>query len=229
MKSIFSLLSTKTVLSLSTAILALGFVTPAARAATYNLGCSGLFCGNTQSSFDFTSDGIGVEITGFVKGNPSKSRNVNQTVNGLGVLGKNAGTGQVDSGAKKKPETLRLSFDHVVEALTAEFRLVNEPLLPGRDSVKVIFDGVNTIFDGPITPTGGFFQGFPGVVEFTAGQTGTVLDFTLTDKNDGFRLFSLDVAKANPVDVPEPTAVIGLLTMGAIGLATKKKRIQPAS
>ena len=230
MKSILSLLSAKTVLSLSTAILAFGFVTPAAKAATYNLGCSSsLFCSNNQSSFNFMDDGINVNVTGFINGDPSQSRKVSQTALGLGILGGNLGSGQVDSGFKNKPETLRLSFDHLVEAITADFRLVNESLLPGTDSVKVIFDGVNTIFEGPITPTGGFFQGFPGVVNFTKGDTGSTLDFTLTDSNDGFRLYGVTVAKAKPVAVPEPTGVIGLLSFGIIGLATKKKlMVKPA-
>ena len=223
MKSIFSLLSKKTALGLSTAILALGFITPSVKAATFNFGDCSTACGNAKS-FNFTDDGVGVSVTGFIKGDPSQSRKVSKRATGLGVLGNNFGSGQVDSGFFKKPETLRLTFDHVVEALTAEFRLVNEPLFPGKDSVKVIFDGVNTIFEGPITPTSGQF--FPGIVNFTAGNTGSILDFTLTDGNDGFRLYSLEVDK---VDVPEPTAVIGLLTLGAIGLATKKKRIQKAS
>ena len=222
MKPIFSLLSKKTVLGISTAILALGFVAPAAKAATFDFGCSSLFCSNTQSSLNFMDDGIGVNVTGFVKGKPGKSRDVKQTVLGLGILGQNKGSSlQVDSGFKNKPETLRLSFDHVVEALTAEFRLASH-----KDSVKVIFDGVNTIFEGPISSTGGLFQGLPGIVNFTAGETGSILDFTVTDKNDSFSLYSLEVAKAAPVDVPEPTAVIGLLTVGAVVLATKKKRIQ---
>lgn len=226
MKSVLSLLSKKAVLGISTAILALGVITPAAKAANFNFSCSsGLLCHNAQSSFGFTDDGIGVSVTGFVKNDPSKSRKVDQTAAGLGILGENFGSGQVDSGLKNEPETLRLSFDYVVEAITAEFRLVNESFLPGRDSVKVIFDGVNTIFEGPITSTGGLFQGFPGVVNFTKKDTGSILDFTLTDNNDGFRLYGLEVVKAQPVDVPEPTAVIGLLAFGVIGLATKKKRV----
>ena len=213
----------------SIAAASLGFISGQANAATYSLGCSGLLCNNTASSFDFSDDGIDLTVTGFIDGDPSKSRQVSQSVLGLGVLrNKKDPIGQVDSGLgrRARPETLRLTFDHAVELIVAEFRLVNEALLPGTDAVKVIFDGVNTVFEGPIDETGGPFRllkGYPGKVDFTNGDIGTQIDFTVSDRDDGYRLYGLEVVKAT---VPEPGSVLGLVTVGALAIAAKKKTLK---
>ncbi len=47
------------------------------------------------------------------------------------------------------------------------------------------------------------------------------LDFTVTDRNDSFRLYSVEVE--TPASVPEPSAVLGLIAVGALGIAVKKK------
>ncbi len=152
------------------AAVSLGAATKQVEAATFDLACGGLLCLNTAPSFGFSDDGIGLTVTGLVSGVPgSPAREVNQSFLGLGVFGGNLGLGQVDSGFFNIPETLRLTFDKTVRAVTAEFRLVSDIL--GEDSVKVIFDGVNTIFQGPIPSTGGLFQGFPGMVNFTSSTS----------------------------------------------------------
>lgn len=209
------------------AIAAAGMVvaSSSAQAATYNFACSGLFCSSSSPAFNFSDDGIGVSVTGFVNGDPTMQRKVNQSIFGLGVLGGNLGTGQVDSGLFGIPETLRLTFDQTVEALVAEFRLVGEPFTSGTDSVKVIFDGVNTIFEGVIPSTGGFLQAFPGTVSFLAGDTGTQLDFTVSDPDDGFRLYSVEAIAAQPAAVPEPASILGLLVLGAVGATTKRNKV----
>ena len=188
------------------------------QAVTFDLACSGLFCGDIDSLFEYSEEGIDLDVTGFVNSDPSEARLVNQTVVGLGVFGGNAGSGQVDTGFFNIFETLRLEFDHKVKLLSAEFRLVSD--IFGEDSASVSADGTE-VFNGPIPSTGGFFAGFPGEITFTPSADGKVFDFTLTDTNDGYRLYSVEVEK---VLVPEPAAMLGLGTVVAGLLLQKRSR-----
>ena len=198
-----------------------------AQATTFHLTTNNIFKTEKSSSFFYEKDGIGLTVTAK---NSLGSADVYRAIDGSGVQSGSDGadsflgdSNQVDGGklecklfvCKEKEffETLTLSFDHAVTMVSATFSRVGF-----NDDFTVLLDGSFLVSEN--IPGIGFkevFDEFPDHV-------GSVFDFTVTDKDDGYFLKKVKVEKV-VADVPEPALMLGLGSVAAAGfLAGKRSR-----
>ncbi|MBD2569867.1 MULTISPECIES: PEP-CTERM sorting domain-containing protein [Nostocaceae] len=209
-----SLLQKISVLAATSAIAVMA-TTGKASATTFYLG-NGLNLPQISSSFSYSEDGISLVATGTQ--NSGASRNVYQSILGLGVANNNnilnVGGNQIDGGTGLG-ETLKLTFTNTaVKLLSATFSRVGS-----NDSFKLLVDG-NQFIAADI-PGGNFLDLDISKFTFSPSPTGTVFGFTVTDGNDDYLVKYVEVEA-----VPEPASVLGLLAFGAMGAGSMIKRKQ---
>ena len=133
--------------------------------------------------------------------------------NGLGVfrLGERRTRGQIDG--RNGIEGLLLSFDQTVRIVSASFSAAN-----GNDGFQLLVNG-NTLVTRRRRLNALENNTFD-FSSFSAGErTGSEFTFTVSERNDDYRLESVTVA----TDIPESTSVLSLLAVGLIGVASCRK------
>lgn len=200
--SIATILKTLSIATAGAATIALSTAS-AASATSVEFDFSGN--GGKQPSFMLTEDDLEVKATGeLVDGT---SRDVLQNENGFGVFRGVGENPQIDGRNDNKRETLNLSFDNVVTLLSATFTEVDS-----GDEFRLFVDGSEFISDTQIPDDGTF--------DFTSSNaTGTVLGFSIGDRDDDYFLKSVEVK-----EVPEPTTILGALLVSGFGAMFYKKR-----
>lgn len=175
----------------------------AAQATTFNFsGLTGLLNPQIQSSFSFQEDGIDLIVTGFSTNGPE---DVSLQIDGLGVFSGGLDPLQVDGIGPD--ETLSLLFDPSVIINSATFARVGS-----NDDVEITVDG-DSIYNGDIPN----FLGF-GTITIDDAPSGVMINFAVTENNDGFLLKKVDVSA-----VPEPLTILGAGTAIAFGAKFKRK------
>ena len=179
------------------------------------------------SSLEFTVDGItlkasGQEGTADVNIRQILNNQNNDNNGGLAVRGINVGNanrnffGQID-GRGGDFEALLLEFEQNVKIVSATFTRVNSN---NNDDFSLSVNGNNPIIgDIPldiISPNGNDWG--TGTFNFNDPLIGNLFAFSVTQNNDDYRLKSVTFAT-----VPEPTAILGLLSLGMLGIVTNKK------
>lgn len=191
-------------LSALAAVSSLAVVSESVQAAAITFDLRG--SNETAPSISYSSaEGLNLTVTAFDDGQAAavRRRDGNSNSGGLGVVGQTGPDAQVD-GRGGSSEILRLSFDSVVQMLSATFGSAG-----GNDQFTLIVDGVEAIT-----------QGDPdGTAPFGIDVVGQVFDFTVGESNDDYRLQSVEVEA-----VPEPLTLLGTAAATGIGIMLKRKR-----
>lgn len=192
-------------LSIATAGAATIALTTAGSASAASIGFDFSGDGGKQPSFTLDKDGLEVTATGKLV--DDSSRDVFQTQKGFGVFRGVGENPQVDGRNDNRRETLNLSFNNLVTLLSATFTEVDS-----GDEFKLFVDGAELISDTMIPGN--------GIFDFSSSNaTGTVLGFSIGDRDDDYFLKSIEVK-----EVPEPTTILGSLLVTGFGAMFYKKR-----
>ena len=105
-----------------------------------------------------------------------------------------------------------LNFDQTVRIVSASFSRVQ-----GNDGFRLLVDGNTLVTTQRRRELSNNTFDFSS---FSAGErTGSEFTFTVSQRNDDYRLRSVTVA----TDIPESTSVLSLLAVGLIGVASRRK------
>lgn len=166
---------------------------------------------NTQRSFNFKVDGLTATATGYSQIGHARVRQSNA---GLGIRSSFLDTDKREIDGFGLKESLLLNFTTNVRLLSATFGRVGY-----GDEFRLFVDG-NRLISANI-PGGNIWDRDIGTFNFDhlSGTTGSEFRFTVTDKWDDYTL------KRAVFQVPEPGAILGLLTVAALstGSALKHK------
>ncbi len=185
----------------------------------YDLGDQTLGNNGRRDGTSFTYDDINLDdpiltVRAREKGVAGTvARTVRQRSNGLGIIGQDGRNGQID-GRGGTFEELLLSFNQTVRIVSASFSAVNQ----NNDGFRLLVDG-NTLVTRRRRLNALENNTFD-FSSFSAGErTGSEFTFTVSQRNDDYRLRSVTVA----TDIPESTSVLSLLAVGLIGVASRRK------
>lgn len=196
-------------LALSAAVVSLFGLSNTATAATITFDLSGT--PSTQDSFVFEEGGVSLTVTG------SNSKGVDADVFrsplGLGVRSDTfLDTPKLDG--LSGDETLSLAFDRPIVPEFALFTFVDR-----NDDVTINLDGATLFEDAPVGTTSPNFNLFGiAAIGFETTETGSVLSFTATQRNDQFLLKKVEVGA-----VPEPLTILGSAAALGLGGALRRK------
>ncbi|MBE9116004.1 PEP-CTERM sorting domain-containing protein [Lusitaniella coriacea LEGE 07157] len=170
------------------------------------------FPSSVAPSFDFSKGDLDLTVTGQSTNGP---RNVFQGLFGLGVKGGRFDSPQIDGFGPD--ETLLLNFDKKVKILSATFSRVGR-----NDDFKLLVDG-DTLVAADIPGGNSWDLGIRNFNfrQFSPDNKGFQFGFTVTGKNDDYFLKKVKVKT-----VPEPATALGLLSVGALGVISRRKRQQ---